>query len=197
MHALSPRYGRRSFVTTVSRTTPMALFLPLNILEGRVTENTRSELWRLNGISAKYPLNSIRNDIFKNTMTLFLSELLFRTIRDGALEDGLYEWCERSILTLDALQGDYSNFHLRFMTEFAAALGFRPSADDILPLAGECAAPLLDIMEKPFAEAMLVPVSGAMRNKIAGVMVTYLSEHTESEINVRSLKILRELYGGI
>ncbi len=127
MHTLSREYGRRGFIVRPGKKAAAALFLPLNILEADVVENPRSDLWSLKGIHALDSLSGIRGNIHKNTMTLFLSEVLFRTIREGAVEDGLYEWCVGSILALNALEADFSNYHVRFLLEFAGALGFRPT----------------------------------------------------------------------
>lgn len=194
LHTLSREYGRKSFIVKISRKTSMALFLPLNVLEAEVTESTKSTLWRAGGISAKYPLSGIRSNIYKNTMTLFMSEVLYRTIKEGANEDGLFDWCVKSILTLDALQSDFSNFHLRFLLELAIALGFSPSADDLAPFAGQCFPILQEFVRVPFSEAMLMPLNGSTRNALAEILLKYIAHHSESALNVQSLKVLRELY---
>ena len=194
LHCLSPEWGRRSFICTVSRTTPMSLFLPLNILNGEVHENAKSDLWRVNSLAAAHPLSGIRGNIFKNTMTLFMSEVLYRTIKDGAKEDGLFEWCRKSILTLDALENDFANYHLRFLLELAGALGFGPDMEGLAPFAGKRFCEIRDLLNLGFAESMLLPLNGESRNEIAEILVKYLSYHTESAITVRSLPVLRELY---
>ena len=122
VHCLTPSLGRRSFIASVPSGGGMALFLPLNILEGEVSENPRSDLWRVRRLSAVSPLGGIRSSVSKNTMTLFMSEVLYRTVRDGAMEEGLFDWCKRSVLTLDAMQGDFSNFHLRFFWSLPSRL---------------------------------------------------------------------------
>ena len=194
LHTLSPEWGRRSFITSVSRKAPMALFLPLSLLDGEVVENSKSDLWRLQEICAGAPLNGIRNDVRKNTMTLFLSEVLLRTVKEGAIEQGLFEWCRGSILTLDAMESDFSNFHLRFLLELAAALGFSPSLEDLMPFAGEHLGIVRELLSCSTAESMLIPMSGAQRNAVAGLLLDYISYHSESPIQVRSLQVLRELY---
>jgi len=194
LHTLSPEWGRRSFITSVSKKAPMALFLPLSLLDGEVVENSKSDLWRLQEICAGAPLNGIRNDVRKNTMTLFLSEVLLRTVKEGAIEQGLFEWCRSSILTLDAMESDFSNFHLRFLLELAAALGFSPSLEDLMPFAGEHLGIVRELLSCSTAESMLIPMSGAQRNAVAGLLLDYISYHSESPVQVRSLQVLRELY---
>ena len=194
LHTLSPDWGRRSFITGVSRKSPMALFQPLSLLDAEVTENPKSELWRLREASAGAPLSGIRNNVRKNTMTLFMSEVLLRTVKDGAMEDGLFEWCRRSILKLDAMESDFSNFHLRFLLEFAGALGFSPSIEDLAPFAGEHLAVVKQLLTASEAECMLIPMSGAQRNAVAALLLDYISFHIEFPVQVKSLQVLRDLY---
>ncbi len=191
VHALSPSEGRRSFITGAGRK-GASLFLPLNILDAEVVENPRSELWRVRCVSAAYPLSGIRGDMYKNSMTMFMAEVLFRTVRDGA-EPGLFEWCEKSILTLDALPGHSANYHLRWLLELCSALGFTPSETDVAPYAGEHLHDILKLMG-PYEESLLVPLSGKSRSEIADSLLRYLSMHLETRLNIRSLQVLSELY---
>lgn len=248
LHTLSRVHGRRSFLVRVGKQASMALFLPLNLLEGDVTENPKSTLWTVRNLSALHPLNGIRGNLHKNTMTLFMSEVLFRALREGAVEEGLFDWCRKTILTLDAMESDFSNYPIRFLLELAAALGFSPTFESVAPFVGSgltghiasqapgsagyvpCTAshvpgsagyvpgtasqapgPAGNAPDAPgsfnhlrtlqaflgatFSESMLIPLSGADRNAIAEELVRYLEFHTELPLNIRSLKVLRELYG--
>ena len=195
IHTISPVFGRRSFLTNVGRKTAMSLFMPFNILEAEIIENGKTDLWRIRNLKAVYPLTGIRASVRKNTMTLFMSEVLYRAVKDGAGEDGLYEWCERSILTLDALEGDFANFHVRFLMEFAAVLGFSPGIGDLAPFAGSRLGELDALLKAGFPEFMLLPLNGAVRNELAEILLKYIGYHTETAMNVRSLPVLRELYG--
>ena len=194
LHTLSRDYGRRSFIVNVGKRVPTSLFLPLTILEASVNENPKSDLWRLSGLSARFPLNGIRRDMRKNTMTLFMSEVLYRAVRDGADEDGLYDWCVKSILTLDAMESDFASFHIRFLLELAVALGFSPSAGDLAPFAGEHYGLLERFVTASFGEAMLIPLNGNVRNTLAEIVLDYLSHHLECRLNIKSLPVLAELY---
>ena len=194
LHALCPDWGRRSFITSVPKGGGMALFQPLSVLDAEVTENPRSELWRTHALSASHPLTGLRTSAAKNAMTLFMSEVLWRTVRDGAREDGLFDWLERSILTLDALEGDYANYHLRFLLEFAAALGFSPSLEDLMPFTGGHLSEIRALLQTDLAGSLLIPLNGQARNEIAELLLRYIGYHAETRIEVRSLRVLRELF---
>ena len=195
VHTLSREYGRRSFlIRGAGKKAVMTLLLPLSILEAEVLESTKSDLYTARNLSARYPLLGIRNNLFKNSMTMFISEVLYRVVRDGAAEQGLFELCRNNILLLDAVTTDFSNFHIRFLLELAVALGFSPEAKDLIPFTGSHQPVVERFMSSTFAESMLIPLSGAVRNEIAEEILRYIEFHTESALNVNSLKVLGELF---
>ena len=195
VHTLSREYGRRSFlVKGAGKKSMMSLFLPLNMLEADIIETNKSTLFTARNLIARHPLLGIRSNMFKNSMTMFMSEVLYRVVKDGASEQGLFEWCERNILMLDAIQTDFSNFHIRFLLELAVALGFSPEAQDLMPFVGDHYPVVEKFMSLPFAESMLIPLNGPVRNEIAEEILRYIEFHTESAVNVNSLKVLRELF---
>lgn len=195
VHTLSKEYGRRSFIIKgIGKKSVMSLFLPLNVLEATVVESSRSNLYTMRNPVAKHPLLGVRGNMFKNSMTMFISEVLYRVIKEGAYEQGLFEWCEKNILLLDAMTEDFSNFHLRFLLEFAVILGFSPQAYDLRPFVGDHYPVVERFMTGSFAESMLIPLSGQVRNEIAEETLRYIEFHSESAVNVNSLKVLRELF---
>ena len=194
VHTISKDYGRRSFLVRGAGKKQMALFLPLNILEAEVVESSRSNLYTARNLVSVCPLLGIRNNILKNSVTMFISEVLFRAIKEGTAEQGLYEWCRKNIILLDAIETDFNNFHLRFLLELAVTLGFSPESRDLMPFVGDHYPIVEAFMQKSFAESMLIPLNGATRNEIAEEILRYREFHTESAINVNSLKVLRELF---
>jgi len=182
LHTLSAEYGRRSFIVNVRKGGSMALFQPLSIIDAELSQNPKSELWRLTNIEAKYPLNGIRTNPYKNSMVLFMSEVLFRVMRDGDGDSDFFQWCQKSVLTLDMLEKDFSNYHLRFLLELCCILGFKPEPEQI---------PLTKLS---FEEMMLLPLTGEKRSELAQSLIEYLSLHTECQLNIRSLSVLKELY---
>jgi DNA repair protein RecO (recombination protein O) len=194
-HTLSKEYGRRSFlIRGAGKRGTMTLMLPLTILEAEIVETSKSTLYSAKNLSAKYPLSGIRNSITKNSMTLFMSEVLYRTIKDGANEQGLFEWCEKNILLLDAMQSDFSNFHILFLLELAVVLGFSPESQDLMPFVREHYPVVEKFMKESMADAMLIPLNGVIRNEIAEGILRYIEYHSDSAVNVASLKVLRELF---
>ena len=195
IHTLSKEYGRRGFlVRGAGRKSVTAHLQPLSIIEAEIHESTKSRLFMARNLTSKHALNGIRTNLYKNSMTMFMSEVLYRTVKDGAMEPGLFEWCEKNILLLDAIKSDFSNFHIRWLLEFAVTLGFSPEAGDLMRFTGAHYPIVEKFMNGSFADTMLIPVSGQVRNEIAEEILRYIEFHTESAINVNSLKVLRELF---
>ena len=194
LHSLSREYGRKSFLVRIGKKTPMSMFLPLAILEADVVENPKATLWTAHGFSAREPLFRLRSDMYKNSIAMFISEVLFRVLKEEGREDGLYEWCVKQILTLDALESDFSNFHIWFLLELAVAMGFSPSFDDLAPFADGYYSEIRKFMSSSFSEAMLIPMTGESRASLCEIMIRYLEFHSETPLNIRSLSILNEIY---
>ena len=195
LHTLSKEYGRKGFfVKNISRRPVSPMFFPLAILEADIYENDRSRLFNVRNIALRHPLAGIRNDLKKSAISIFISEVLYRVVKEGLTDRPLYDMCEKNILLLDAMEEDFSNFHLYFLLEFIMALGFSPEPHDLAPFMGERMSLVSDFIGKPFSEAMLVHMTGEIRNEIAEKLLKYIEFHTESAVNVNSLKILHELF---
>ncbi len=196
VHTLSREYGRRGFLVqgVGKKKAAMSMFLPLNILEAEIVESSKSNLYIAKNLHPKHHLNGIRENMYKNSMTMFISEVLYRTVREGVSEPGLYEWAEKSILLLDAIEADFSNYHLKFLLELASQLGFRPMDEDLKPFLGANYQIVMDFMRLSFADSLLVPMNGALRNSIAESILRYIEYHLDYPLNIQSLKVLRELF---
>lgn len=193
LQCYTKEWGRKSFIVSASSKGGMALYAPLNILEAEIVPNPKSALWRAHAFSFASPLNSIRLDVRKNTVALFLSEVLYKTLVEDQPDTELFEYLEKSILLFDSLQGDWGNFHLRFLLDYCGKLGFAPSPEDIVPFAGEYLGKLCLLLDGDAASSLLVPLKGEDRSGIAETILHYLSCHLEKPLDVRSLKILSEI----
>ena len=63
-----------------------------------------------------------------------------------------------------------------------------------MPFAGEHLEAVRQLLTSGAAESMLIPLSGEERNAIASLLLDYISYHSDTPVQVRSLAVLRELY---
>lgn len=211
VHALSPVYGRCGiFVNGVNRGRKASLFQPLAILDAVVGESPKSSLLTLGEAVPKHNLALLRSDHIKSILAVFICEVLYRTIRDGVAEEGLFEWVERMILLLDSMEGEISNFHIYFMIGLCARLGFSPRnnysesnprfsmtaaefSDSGILFPEEDSLLLHQCLSSDFAGCMTLKTSGYRRRSLLARMVDYLGYHSDTNLDIKSLDILHDV----
>jgi DNA repair protein RecO (recombination protein O) len=187
----------------------------LAVLDIVSVESPKSSMAYLKEYEPAIPLTSLRSDIVKSSIALFISELLYRTIVEQNSDDRLFAWLCDAIARLDALgQGATANFHLWFLAGLCTVLGFgpsqsgdfdgseylqsakltgdRPATSD--PSRGDNLTLLRELTAKPFAEAMAIPLNGARRRDFCDSMIRYISYHLGINLHLRSLDVLHDLY---
>ena len=150
----------------------------------------------LREFSPKYRLHSIREDIGKISIAMFISELLFRTLLHSERDEGLYDFLEDAVLRLEALEGNAANFHLWFLDRYAAYLGFpfeRGFNMDYNPFTPQQTGRLQTLHEAAFEEAMALPMTGVDRKELIEAVIRWLEYHTGSRIELRSIAVLHQI----
>ena len=193
LHVLSRNDGRCALLVRGAGKN-ISFFQPLNILECMVSANPKSSLSAASKFHSRKALNGLRSSYGKGAISMFLAEVLYRSIREGMKDDGLYDWCIQEILLLDSLEGDFANFHIRFLLDYAAASGFGADYDKLLPFMEEDAADIAKFLRCSWAEAMFIPLKGGQRSTICRKLIRYLEFHLEVPLNIRSLSVLGELF---
>ena len=102
-----------------------AYFQPLTQLTLTANHNTKGNLNSLKDAHVAYPYQTIHTHIIKQTMTLFLSEVLSNSIKEEAPNPSMYAYLETAFRWLDTHDA-ISNFHLLFLLNLTRFLGFYP-----------------------------------------------------------------------
>ncbi len=102
-----------------------AHFQPLNQLQLVANHKLKSTLHSLKEVQVIHPYNTIHTSIIKQTIVLFLSEVLSSIIQEEEKNEGLYTYIETALIWLDT-HTDISNFHLLFLLNLTKFLGFYP-----------------------------------------------------------------------
>lgn len=188
-------------------------FHSLGILD-TVASMRKGDLEYIKEYENPYRLDALRTDPYKSAIALFIGELLYRSLLDGAMDTELFSFLQQQIVALNNAEGSVANFHICFLTDFCRELGFQPkdnySSDKTLfmPVTAEFTAPgaladtfsaansllLHQILSLPREEAMAIPLSGNQRGDFAQKMIEYLSYHLSQNLNIRSLDVLHDLF---
>ena len=102
-----------------------AYFQPLMQLNLTANHNNKGSLNSLRDVEVVHFYNSIYVNIKKQTIALFLSEILSQSVKEEEYNSALYTYLETSFLWLD-MHDDVSNFHLLFLLNLTKFLGFYP-----------------------------------------------------------------------
>lgn len=102
------------------------LFGPLHILELNVSNRSKRELQIISDAKIAEPLLHIPTDISKSSLSFFIAEILYKSLREEMPNPELFHFLVKSILQLDKNTSGVQNFHLYFLMELTKYLGFFP-----------------------------------------------------------------------
>ena len=124
-------FGRQTYLLRGVRSTKKrgqtALFFPLSIIEAEVIHKTGAHIHHLKEYHAQSSLSGIRTNLSKCAITLFLGELLYKTIKEEEPNTILFMFLLNAIKELDTLSEGVANFHLYFITHYISHLGYAPN----------------------------------------------------------------------
>ena len=104
-----------------------ALLQGLTLIELVAYYKDHGGLQRISEIRAHPVLKNIHSELEKSTITLFISEVLYRSLKVENSNPELYNFLHQSILILDHLKESIAQFHLYFMIHLSKHLGFFPN----------------------------------------------------------------------
>ncbi len=104
---------------------------PFSILQLDVFHTPGKELQRIKDVRIEFPFVTIPYHPVKNAVSLFLSEMLFRTLRQTEPDENLFLFLENSIQQFDCTENGISNFHLVFLLKLTRYLGFEANQDEV------------------------------------------------------------------
>lgn len=108
----------------------LALFQPLTILEIDANHKNNGNLESLRSAKILHPYKTIPFDIYKNSIALFLSETLSKSIKEEEKNEALYLFIKNSMIWFDS-SSNYINFHIHFIVKFLKFLGISPNESKI------------------------------------------------------------------
>ena len=102
-----------------------AYFQPLTQLYIEANHNNKGALNSIKEVHVAIPYQSIYTSVFKQTIVLFLSEILSKSIQEEEENKQLFQYLETAFTWLDT-HDEIANFHLLFLLNLTRYLGFYP-----------------------------------------------------------------------
>ncbi|NKI31444.1 DNA repair protein RecO [Croceivirga thetidis] len=123
-------YLLKGVLTSKKSKLKAALFQPLTQLELVAYHKNKGSLESIREAKVVNPYKTLHSDIIKNSLVLFLAEMLTNSIQEEQADQSLLNYLEYSFSWLD--NNDFiSQFHLLFLVNLSKYLGFYPDESNI------------------------------------------------------------------
>ena len=220
--AYTELFGLQSYMVNGVRnaskkgTSKAGYFQPASVLDVVVYNNELKNLQRIKEFQTAYMFQHLHSDIFKNSVALFIVELVTKCIRETEANPELFSFIEDALIHLDVSTSKVTaNFPLFFALHIPVFFGFR--INDRMKADQE----YLDLREGVFsthqpahsgyingAEAYSVShilkimqpeelehlnLNGSARRKVLQAIETYYAYHIPAFGSMRTLPVLREI----
>lgn len=125
------QHGLQSYAIHIGRSRASKIkpahILALNQIE--FIEHTRKtrEVQKISEMHVTHVYQQLFSDLSKNCISVFLNEVLIKSIKEQHENVELYFFISQKLKELDESEENISNFHLHFLIELAKHLGFYPN----------------------------------------------------------------------
>lgn len=191
-----------------------AFFQPLSLLELDVYHTPGKDIQTIKDLRISHTLSDISYHPIKNPLALFISEVLFRVLKQTEPDENLFNFLESSILALDCCEEGLANFHLVFMMKLCRYLGFEPNGEDDKKryfdllngiftayqpqhahfLNPEATIDFGRIMQADYINMKSIPFTRNQRIKLLESLIEYYKLHVADFHGLNSLAVLHALF---
>jgi len=106
-----------------------AYFQPLTQLVLTANHNNKGTLNSIKEAQVSYLYETIHTSVIKQTIVLFIAEILSSIIQEEEKNESLFNYIETSLIWLDT-HNSIANFHLLFLLNLSRYLGFYPDTSN-------------------------------------------------------------------
>lgn len=188
-----------------------SFFQPLNQLELVTDFQNKGQLHSLKEVNLVRHYQEIHTEIVKQSMTLFLSELLNQILKEESTDESLYDFLVQSINLLDETTHT-SHFHLVFLAQLIKQLGFYPIMDhedtyfdlvegkfvshpqNQLYLEGDALQLFVKVLQSDLTQLSELKLTYPQRTETLEWLFQYMNLHIASFKKPKSLVVLQELF---
>ncbi len=192
-----------------------SLFQPCTLLDMVVDHRNNIDLQHLREVSVQKPFHSIAADLHKSTVAVFLSEILFRSLKDTGTGEDLFDFIANSLDFFDMQEKGIEYFHLFFLLRLSLYLGFQPQGKPLGEsaffdlregrfmqgrpehsdqLSGEVSMAMWKMMTATAGELNNISIPRPIREELLSALLIYFQIHLSGLGHIRSIDVLREVF---
>lgn len=219
VHIYTDVFGRQAYIVNGVRNKKskirLSRFQPLSVLELDVYYKSTREIQRIKDLKNYLPLQTVHNDIVKSTIAIFISEIIYKTLREVEPNKPLFDFIYNSIKLLDIKTTGIENFHLVFLLLLSKYLGILPQLKDIdrpglvdagqtttsveslqqlFILTGQEREGLYELYKCSFNDLEKIKIDNNTRSSLLEKLVEYYKIHLEGIGDIKSLAVLKEVF---
>ena len=195
--------------------TGMALFQPLTLLEFVTDQKENKTLHYLKDPRVVFAYQSLHTNAIKRMLVVFITELLYKSIKEEAADKTMFEWIYNALTWLDLTDEDeINNYHLVFMILLSRFLGFYPKTEnenhvlffDLQEgkfshnkpanpefVSGDIVKSLFELYGCSFDNCSRVKIDTAQRRTLIDVLISYYRLHLPGFEEMKSIEVLKSI----
>ena len=174
-------------------------FEPLSLIEIIGYYHPDRDINRISEIKSVAPLHSIRQDVYKSSIIMFLSEIVNKTVIEQDRNIPLFEFLFNGLLSFENTSQN-NNFHLQCLLQLTAYLGF--GLDDLKEFIAE--SPNKTFYDNTSNQTLLhnllkasfesnIPLNNEQRSIILNDIIFYYQQHIGLG-KLKSLEVLNTIF---
>ena len=205
-------YLQQGILSAKKNSQTIALFQPFTLLELVATHKSNGSLGHIKEAKVTTPYHTLHTDIYKSTVSLFLSEVCAYICTSEAPDIELFNYLEEKLIYLD--RNNFSaNFHLKFLLDLSKYLGFYPDdSDSYLPffsleeghftttenntavISGNALSLFKTLLETDYPTLNQIRTNKNERNALLYLLLKYYEWHFPNFKKIKSLEVLQVLF---
>lgn len=219
VHAYTERFGRISLMAKGVRNEKKpgraALLQPLKILSMEMYYKLSREIQILKEFTLTFPEQLPINDPVRGAVSLFITELLYKVLREEEPNEPMFRFLYQSVLQLNQLRKGIANYHLFFAVHLTKYLGFFPSGNfdeqhcyfdgtigkfveqlkaPVNAMPKEESALLATLMTSSHQNLENLYLTGVQRSRFLDEIIKFYQIHLEGMGKIQSIDVLREVF---
>ena len=170
-------------------------FEPLSLLNLDIYYKDNRDLQTLKEAKPGIVLHQLLSDVKKSSIAIFISEVLYRCLREVESNKSLFNYLFHAIQILDVADEGLENFHIIFLLQLSKFLGIHPKNNaGLIHFKNFNENQLSNLFEYSLQDISNFKIEKSVRLEFLNQLILYYKTHLEGMGEIKSLQVLHEVY---
>ncbi len=180
----------------------IGFYQPMTLLDLVVYDKGNAGLQRISETKLAYPSKQIPFDFRRTSISLFMAEVIGKSIFDDYQNESLFDFIHQSVLHLDSARVNLAHFPCIFLISQAKYLGFAPADSDeffmeskIQPFGPEELESVKYFVEQALQNGFACnqKITKPNRQQLLDYLKDFYSRHMDQDLEWKTLDVLRQI----